>query len=232
MSTSWMESDRPDIHSVIPMTPDAVNAFTKLYKDSPNGLDVAALQAVLEMDGIKYFGQLTPPDNPMITKDEETGVETAYQVWIAPPSMGHRPAGYEHIPSPDYAIVLISQKEADARGESVFKPQMLLRGKDADAMIVGGMTCCGKVGLQTHWTQTLPDGRQIDAGRVPLEGLMHDEHALWLKGKVHEAPQEVLLHILQHVMAHCFPNSPKYAHACSSEADIGGYISMHAKPSP
>lgn len=100
-------------------------------------------------------------------------------------------------------------------------------------MIVGGMTCCGDVGIQTHWTQDLGEEEgMIDAPLVPLDNMMNEDHSHWLQGKVHKADSDVLLHILQHVMAHCFPNNPIYAHDCASEADVGAYMASLNKLSP
>lgn len=227
MAIDLENTDRPDIFSVVAMTDEAIIAFKKLYDEDTERLSVPKLNAILQNGDIKKYGMLTEPNNPMLVGDPENGPVTMYQVFIAP--IGERKPGYEHIPSPDYTVVLISQME---EGSGVFKPQMLLRGKEADVVVVGGMTCCGKIGVQTHWTQDMGDGRIIDEARIPLEGLAHDEHAFWLKDKVHVAPGDVLIHILQHALAHRFPDNPKYNHDCHSERDIGAYMAELGHPSP
>lgn len=209
----------PNIRAVVALSNDVMGSAGDLFKDPT--LNLHKLSDFLRKfsvagDGNRCLGRVDDPSRPMIIKDEH-GVDTMYQVW-----------GHPRDPlNPEFSVVLISKRTKDSRNEDVFKPEILLRGPKANVLIVGGMSCCGGA-LQAHWTQTRGEGQApIDAARVPTSGHFHDEHRNWLQGKVHVADGEqglnAIRHLITDVLAHRFPDDPRFKHNCGSQTNYKAY---------
>ncbi len=152
----------------------AIAGVKDLYSEPQ--LSLKKLDGFMETSKPLSLPQLFDPRHAKPIIDEK-GREVLCQIWVNPNAKN----------DPRFMTILYSPKSKDSSGRTMYKPEKIIRGPWADTLMVGGMSCCGSA-AQTYWTQVKDGGHTIEGkSRVPLGGLVHDEHANWLQGKLQVA---------------------------------------------
>ncbi len=197
---------------IVPLIEGVIEASRNLYKD--DFINPDKLKTYVERSRPIHFVPLHDPEKPF----EKVGLDNnkvRYYLW------GHK----DNLLKPEFLVAMICPLSKDANGMDVYKPAALIRGSHINAMIIGGMSCCGG-SLQAHWSQTFADGSTpINDSRIPASGIAKD-HQNWLQDKIHIANTPEGLAALQHmaydVLAQRYPE--KFSHKCDTKLDYGKYV--------
>lgn len=199
----------PEVPAVITVVGDNVEDVYQLSQES--FLDSAKIVPFVEKNEKFMMRPIHDPAQKYI-QTNKNGETSFYYMWVS--------AVKENSNNPDYMLAIeFRRRPPDKNGNTVFSPEAMLRGRFANAIVFGGMACCGSI--QGHWTQVLGDGKMVDKALSPPSSLVEAEHDKWLKGKVYLADTQEsrgqLAHLYLHILSKRSPE--KFKHDCSNYAD-------------
>lgn len=168
---------------------------------SKKSLDLQLAQSLVQDASAQRLLGLHDLTKPLIQTDAQ-GRKSLLLVWAHPKDFS----------DPDFMVAMVCPAARDRDGREIYKPEVVIRGKHANVLIIGGMSCCGGT-VQAHVTQISDEG-VFDQPLQPTAALAHPEHMFWLKDKLRlaDTPQgkAALYEMARAIAHHRRPNDPRF----------------------